>query len=79
MERERGRGKKGEKRRVGKLEERERMRVQARGTAQRHASIKNKTPTPRKQQPQTFEHGRVVNESGKRDAHGEEDDKNEIQ
>ncbi len=76
---ERGRGKKGEKRRVGKLEERESMRVQARGTAQRHATIENKTPTPRKQQPQTFENGRVVNESGKRDARGEEDHKNEIQ
>ncbi len=49
MERERGRGKKGEKRRVGKLEERERMSIQARGTEQRHASIRNKTPTPRKQ------------------------------
>ncbi len=43
-------GKKGEKRRVGKLEERERMRVQARSMEQRHASIKKKTPTPRKQQ-----------------------------
>jgi len=36
-------------------------------------------PNAKKATTQTFENGRVVNESGKRDAPGEEDDKNEIQ